>query len=478
MESKKTGPPTKKGKPVKPRALGDPEVSEIPEVFEDVEKTRKSKQRLKTSFYSASEDKLPASLTEQLNQLEKFWTSAETSQRHEKPIRPKTYKTYKKNILSFLGWLINVQATDLKNIKLEHLTDQGLLSDFVTWGLEQRGNSYGWALNIAQSVLLIASWQYSDVTTASQDVPAIAQLRNYISILRRQYSGELETKKGEQARLAEDACELTDELRQKISAYLRQDCTEIDSAGKERSEITLLRSWQRYLITSILLFCPIRLQTLCQLELARSLLRESDGAWVIVTETQHKTGYSGIPVKIRLPQLEEDLTTWIEKWRPRIKTENNFTFTKLGSNRLPGALGQPLTERDVWELVVRATEKATLAIFGTPTRINPSMLRQSLLELPSKTQGFSTHTFRHGLSHRQISEGQRIENWAAKHISHDSNFSGMEEPSLPKNYRTHTAVLLDDLIQQIVHANLTALSENDAQTIAVHLQAVLEIINK
>ena len=65
---------------------------------------------------------------------------------------------------------------------------------------------------------------------------------------------------------SQDACKLTDELRQKISEYLRQECTVIDSAGKEQSEIALLRSWQRYLITGNLLFCPIRLQTLCRLE--------------------------------------------------------------------------------------------------------------------------------------------------------------------------------------------------------------------
>jgi hypothetical protein len=326
--------------------------------------------------------------------------------------------------------------------------------------------------------MLIVGWQYADVpTNASQDVPAIAQLRNYISILRRQYNGELAAKKGEQARLADDACELTDELRQKISAYLRQDCTAIDSAGKERSEIELLRSWQRYLITSILLFCPIRLQTLCQLESARNLLRESDGSWVIVTETQHKTGYSGIPVKIHLPQLREDLTTWIEKWRPRIKTENNFAFTKLGSNRLPEALGQPLTERDAWELVVRSTERATAAILGTPVRMNPSMLRQSLLEFPPTIQRSNAHITRQYLSRNQILAVQYAEHLALEHTEHHSNASDLES-SVLKNHRSHTVVSLDDLIQQIVHANLTALSESDAQTIAIHLRAVLEIINK
>ena len=35
---------------------------------------------------------------------------------------------------------------------------------------------------------------------------------------------------------SQDACKLIDELRQKISEYLRQECTVIDSAGKEQSE--------------------------------------------------------------------------------------------------------------------------------------------------------------------------------------------------------------------------------------------------
>jgi hypothetical protein len=420
---------------------------------------------------------LPAFLKEQLNQLEEFWTRTENSRRREKPIRPKTYRTYKNHILSFLGWLTRARATNLKDIKLEDLTNQGLLSDFIAWGLEQRGNSHGWALNVAQSAMLIATWQHAGVqTNPSQDLPAVAQLRNYISILRRQYSGELETKKGERARLAEDACELTDELRQKISAYLRQDCTEVDSAGKERSEIALLRSWQRYLITSILLFCPIRLQTLCQLELARSLLRESDGSWVIVTETQHKTGYSGIPVKLHLPQLKDDLTTWIEEWRPRIKTENNFAFTKLGSNRLPEALGLPLTERDAWELVARATEKATVAILGTPVRINPSMLRRSHISLVPE---------RLSACDRDLSSSQKN----SKHISVTwpctslkTSIQQQDTKQVAKFFKDLGIALdnynpdsqtLTNLIQQIEH-----LSASKSLRVVKHLEAILHIFGK
>lgn len=80
----------------------------------------------------------------------------------------------------------------MQKISLEHLADQALLAEFVSWGMEERGNSLGWALNVAQAVTLIMEWC---VQTKGKNSLGTAQLRGYIVVLRRQYNAELAAKK-------------------------------------------------------------------------------------------------------------------------------------------------------------------------------------------------------------------------------------------------------------------------------------------
>lgn len=470
MVAKDPKPHTSKKESRSTRALSNSECSE---------ETQANKRQPRDKPYSISEEELPSPLKEQLNHLEAFWISSQNIQRREKPIRPKTYRTYKNHILSFLGWLVYFQTLDPKGIELKHLANQSLLADFLAWGLKDRDNSHGWALNVAQAIMLIVTWLYSSGQNENlHEIPNIEEFRHYVSSLRRQYKAELKSKKVERASSqAQDGIELTDELCQKIVEYLRQDCT----YSNGRSEIALLRSWQRYLVTGILMFCrPVRLQTLCQLKPSHDLLREDDGSWTILTMTQHKTGYSGVPVRVELPEmLSSDLTTWIDKWRPRIKTENNFAFTKLGSNRLPDALGQPLTERDAWEIVVRASEKATLAILGTSIRISPRMLRQSHIPLFAEQVGICDQ----GLSSPQNSKRITFTCMPCSTLV-SSSIQQQDTKQIAKFFQDLGVALenynptqtLTDLIQQIEPGS--GLSTSNSLRIAKHLESILHILEK
>jgi hypothetical protein len=53
-----------------------------------------------------------------------------------------------------------------------------------------------------------------------------------------------------------------------------------------------------------------------------------------------------------------------------------LVFTRLGSNRTPESLGQPLTDRDISDLISSAIYKATSILFNKPTRVTPQSLRQ------------------------------------------------------------------------------------------------------
>lgn len=219
-----------KGKPQAARALSS---------LGGSTRSLEDKQQPKAKPYSISEEDLPPALKEQLNQLEDFWISSENPERREEPIQEKTYRTYRKHLLSFLGWLTHIRATDLQKINLEHLTDQTLLAEFVSWGMEERGNSHGWALNVAQAVTLIMEWC---VRTKGKSSLGATQLRGYIALLRQQYNADLAAKKVQRSSSEGEETKLTSELCQRITEYLRQDCVEIQSGSKKRSEIALLRS--------------------------------------------------------------------------------------------------------------------------------------------------------------------------------------------------------------------------------------------
>ncbi len=103
--------------------------------------------------------------------------------------------------------------------------------------MEERGNSLGWALNVAQAVTLIMEWC---VQTKGKNSLGTAQLRGYIVVLRRQYNAELAAKKVQRSSSKGEETQLTSELCQRITEYLRQDCVEIQFGSKKRSEIALL----------------------------------------------------------------------------------------------------------------------------------------------------------------------------------------------------------------------------------------------
>ncbi len=342
-------------------------------VGQTLTQAQKGRRQLNTYPYSLREEKLPTKVKEQLEQLHAFWTVGRVSERKENLIREQTFNNYKKHILSFLGWYQQIQGHSLDKVGLTEIFDIEQIKNFIDWGIEERKNSYGWAINIAQSMLLVAKWQHRHRANSDwSDVNQVLELLEYTKCLRHKYQQEIAQKKEfvEQANLTSIEC-------QKIVEYLRQCCAERDSSGTRRSEIAILRSWQHYMIVALMVYCPFRSKEIQELELSKSLFRQSDHSWTVLKAARYKMGSQPENRQYKITgQLAEDLDTWISIWRPKVPTTHKLVFIRLGSNRTPESLGQPLTDRDMWELVERAVYKATAAVLGNPKRINPHMLRQ------------------------------------------------------------------------------------------------------
>lgn len=339
-------------------------------------KARKGGRKFNANPYALKEEELTPLLRQQLEHLQNFWTKPGTKERKGAAIKEQTYRTYRTHILSNLGWLQNIQGEKPEQLSLERVADLEQLQAFIDWGIQQKGNSYGWAMNITQTVISVAKWLYRKTQHQDfRDIPQIAALQDYCQTLREHYQQEKrECYPQESSRYNHNKEQITPKEGRQIVEYLRQCCAPCNSVGIQRSETAILKSWERYLIVALLAYCPIRQREIRLLEWQHSLFRKQDGYWVHFDTKYSKTG---VAIDYLLPKnLTSDLDEWLQQWRPKIPTDHKLVFTRLGSNRTPESLGQPLTDRDISVLISLAIYRATSILFDKPTHVTPQDLRQ------------------------------------------------------------------------------------------------------
>jgi hypothetical protein len=328
--------------------------------------TQKNQTKLSNRPYTLKETQLPTPLQTQLKELSVFWLShAGAAKYGETPLQEATFKVYKSLLLNFLGWLQNIQGMELEQLDLADLTQLAHLEAFIEWGIEQKGNSYGWATNVTQSALLVAKWQATlqDVNNLEQ----ISEIQEYGYLLRNQYYRNSRSLKAQEP--------LTSEQWFQILQYLRDSRGEYSPTGKKRTELAIMKSWQRYLVIALLLYFPLKQKEVSSLTIA-SLVQQPDGSWLIKLPSQSPKNNLDISKQYALPsELAQDLTQWLKDWRPKIVAQHDLIFVRLGSEQSPEATGQPLTDRDIWEMVSRGVYKATSVLLPHPLRLNPQTLR-------------------------------------------------------------------------------------------------------
>lgn len=295
-----------------------------------------------------------------------FCTAPEIPKRQDRAMREVTFKIYQDFTLCFLGWLKNIQGWELSKLSLELMTSKDLLEEFIAWGISVRGNSYTWASRAMECAVNIAKWLHHKRSKKQsyRDIEEIEELKDYRSDIQKK-------RKAAPPRLDLEEKLVTFEECEAVVQYLRQCCA--PRRGKKskytgkirkaelRAETAVLRWWQRYLIIAILTYCPVRQREIRELELGRTLFRESEGYKVKLRPEDHKTGSkTGKGREYWLPQhLTQDLDQWIKEWRPKADVKHNLIFFSVGGNGKPTSIGQPLTAATVSAMVSTIMYKFT-----------------------------------------------------------------------------------------------------------------------
>jgi len=323
-------------------------------------------------IYGIKPEELTNETQAELASFRIFWTDKEVPERKKPPIVKRTFDGYNDSVLCFLGWLHRIQGKTVESIKLEHVSDLKLLKQFIAWGINQRGNGYGWAANVAYASMAVAKWLNPQSKSRDfRDISLVEDIREYVRYLREQHQDE-------EPRQNLDEKRLTFQEAQQVVEYLKQCCALLDKYGDERSEKAVMSSWQSYLIVAILTYCPVRQREIRELTVNQTLFREADGYWVKLTSRQHKAGRKSRKGReYPLPKhLTADLDTWLKEWRQKVSTSHYQVFIQMGANRCPENFGQPLNAGNMSDLVANAVHRATAVLFNKPRDTPPHVFRR------------------------------------------------------------------------------------------------------
>lgn len=315
-------------------------------------KSQQGGQPLAAIPYALKEEALTATLQQQFQQFELFWLTTTVPSRHEKALQVSTFQLYKTSILCFLGWHQQQQSASLVPLELAAMTELPLLQQFLAWGEQERGNGPGWALNITKAALAVARWL---ATTSPQAAQRLDQLQAELQSLTRKYTRH-STLKNESAPLSYD-----ESIR--VLEYLKACCAPRQKAGLPRSEMALMKAWQRYLIVSLLVYTPVRQSELRDLKREQSLVRDPKHYRVVLS------GKAKAYKEFALPNhLTADFDRWFSQFWPLLQSKDRRVFARPGANNRPECLGEPLSARDISHLVASAVYKATSVLFEQPKR--------------------------------------------------------------------------------------------------------------
>lgn len=283
----------------------------------DLQYIKQSKQQsINKSPYALKESELTDKVKEEMESFCLFWTGKEVEERQESAIRPVTLKRRKDHVLFFLGWLKNIEGWSDDALSLKLLDDVKLLKKMVAWGINLRGNSYAWAVFQAAASLSVAKWLHAHESEKAyyRDIESVEKIRIYQASLQDKYKPSL----------AKEDKELTHEQCVAMVKHLKQCTVPKTRNWVKRSLRAVMLSWQKYLIISILTYCPIRGREIRELQLNRTLIKDEKGYWLNLRPEDHKTGsQTGEGRKLNLsewlpPEVISDLDEWLTVWRPKV----------------------------------------------------------------------------------------------------------------------------------------------------------------
>lgn len=343
----------------------------------NIETSRAGKKPLRGAPYALKEAVMSEGLQQEFKVLTQFWTMMEHPDRKDSYLRTATMHSRLVSLRSFLGWLHHSQGRPIDQLTLSLSMDLNLLCAFVSWGINERGNSHAWAMNIGKASLTVAKWHYGPQSKrrAYRDIPEIEAIRDKVA--------EWSSKTRKEAKRTVSRLALREKLQTMeelwfVCRYLRRCCYASRRTNYVKgSDYTLMQSWQRYLIIAILTYCPIRQREIRELRLEQTLFRAADCYWVVLEAADHKNGSrTGEGREFPLPKhLTADLDEWLSVWRPKVTLAHQYVFFSVDHSK-PRSFGQPFTAPALYRMVKTIMFSTTSYLFGKPKRTTPHDFRR------------------------------------------------------------------------------------------------------
>lgn len=269
--------------------------------------------------YGLRESEITTKLVKQLEQFHTFCTGEYVPKRQNKKMREITFANHRERALSILGWLKNVENYDLADLDLKLVNSLNLLNKFLAWGINERGNTCGWGMGFCDLALNVAKWLHCHESKRPmyRDIPVVEEIRMITNNLSKRYAEQRKANK--RAKRAEK--EMTMEQCIEVVKYLRKCCAPRDSFGTRRSDLSVIRSWQRYLLVAILTYCPVRQREIRELELDRTFFRTPNGYRIVLAPEDNKTADERdfILSDVLAPEVVADINEWLNVWRPKLQ---------------------------------------------------------------------------------------------------------------------------------------------------------------
>ena len=280
-------------------------------------------------------------------------------------IGERTISNYLSIILYFWGWLHQCRGVVLSQLGLGDMVEFNLLKGFVDWGYTERGNSFGWGMNVISAAIFVARYYQYLGRCGDEEVSV---LRQFLADTRKLYLRTSQVK--------DEGEELTFSQVMEVIDCLRDDCEPRDSSGHYRSFMAIVKSWQRYLITCLLVFTPLRLSDISNLRMDESVECLSLEVFYLRVISGGKRGaVSPGVLRVKIPDfLCSDFAYWLNDLRPSFETDSNFLFIKLGSQSHPESLGKPLLLKDLSRMISVGWNNSTKERFGRVIPMKPQDL--------------------------------------------------------------------------------------------------------
>ena len=224
-----------------------------------------------------------------------------------------------KHILRFLGWCVNIEGYNIKDLHLDFITRKAFFHDYIAWLVQERNCGWSIGVHILAVSLSVAKYRtFNESQTIDwSDIALIKFLRNQMAIyedLAKEEYPKIQYNKWSNK-------EITHEQAREVVNYLYQKCSLLNSRFEKRNLSTIVNEWQTYLITKILVYAPVRQEEIRKLQIGKSIIMIKDSQGILryaVKIKEHKNASNtGKARYYPLPNiLTKDITTWINEIRP------------------------------------------------------------------------------------------------------------------------------------------------------------------